>query len=128
MKVAGRSVLADYVKSMSDPPSFEQLISLLRKAAEWAPFNRPLSTEANQHALRCTDALLQTNKDHPHLLLLRGLIQHRLEKIDQAREAWKIALSSYDRRSRHHLAREFDELGLMTQTEEGALREVARGE
>lgn len=126
-RVAGRSVLADFVQSMSDPPTLEQLVTLFGKGAEWGPFNPPLSEETYQHTLRGIDALLRVNKDHPTLLLFRGLVQYRLEKVDQAREAWKIVFSGYDHHYRRRLVHEFFELGLMTQAETEALRDVARG-
>jgi len=126
-KVAGRSVLASFVESMSDPPSLEQLLTLLRKAAEWAPFNPPLSQEANHHALRSADALLRINQNHPTLLLLRGVIQHRLGEVEQAREAWRIVLSGFDRHQRREVVHELRELRFLTESEEDAIRNVARG-
>lgn len=127
MKVAGRSILVDYVESMSDPPTFDQVQSLVQKASEWAPFSPALAKEACQHALRLTDGLLKAARGDPTLLVFRGLIQYRLGNPKEAAEGWRAALSGYPRDSRRGVVHEFMESGLLSEEEGRALREAVRG-
>ncbi|MBL4845205.1 MAG: protein kinase [Planctomycetes bacterium] len=129
-RVAGRSVLLDYVQSMSDPPELEQLTGLIRKASEWTPFSPLLGKEANQHALRVTDKLLAASRDRPEyrptLLILRGLIQRRLGDEAGSKQTWGDALSG-QRHSRREVVRDFMGSGLLTATETDALIDAVRG-
>ena len=134
--VAGRGMLVEHVARLSTPPTEEELMSLLEKASQWTPFNPLLGKEANQFALKLVDALLLAGRDKPTpesaarlpiRLIFRGLIQHRLGDQEDAKKAWKLAVSGIREDERGDLVESFQRSGLLTLTEIGALEDAVGG-